>query len=99
MTTTTPIRTTNGNLETVSTRKASFETTAQWAQRHWNNLAAEHEGGVFPLTDTLVTEWKDAGGTNRSHTTTRTTGESDNDFYNRHTADASTAMVANPPVP
>ena len=97
--TTTPIRTTNGNLDSVSTRKASFETTAQWIQRHWNNLAAEYEAAQFPLTDTLVTEWKDSSGTTRSSTTTRNTGESDNDFYNRHTAQASTAMVANPPVP
>ncbi|MCY3003007.1 MAG: hypothetical protein NTV21_14490 [Planctomycetota bacterium] len=96
---TNPIRTTNGNLQSVSTRKVAIETTAQWIQRHWYNVAGEWEGGLFPLTDTLVTEWKDSSGTTRSSTTTRTTGESDNDFYNRHTADASTAMVANPPVP
>jgi hypothetical protein len=92
-----PIETVNQHYTKVSTRKAPNETNAQWFARHFQNVLSEWDGGQFPLTDELCTNWLDANGVPRGPCTQRNSGETDAAFLSRH-ADAAAAEAAqNPP--
>lgn len=94
-----PIQTKNTDGQHANTRKASNETTAEWAHRHFQNLISLWENDEFPLTGELCTGWFDSDDEARMICTARLSGESDADFIGRHMVDATAGMAEHPPAP
>lgn len=77
----------------VSTAHQGNESVRAWVGRH--NAAVSDS---TPNGNTLTTNWPSASGKTEV-ATTRTSGESDADFRDRHVQDYLLVMIEKPPVP